>query len=374
MSDDAAEKTFAPTPKKRRDAARKGDVLRSRELATAVTVLAGLAWLAFAGPWLFEEVRRLIITAFTFDRGSLEGRGVEATLAHIPGVFMPVVVLGLLVPATSMVAQLSFGEGRWVGENLQFKGSRINPVSGLKRMFGPQGWVEMGKGLLKVILLFSIAAGWAWGSADQIGDLGRATLDVQLSIVWYSVLTLLASLGAGLMVIAALDLPIQWSRREKKLRMSHQEMRDENKESEGSPDMRAARRQRQRDIAANAIGGSMREAQFVITNPTHFAVAMSYDPLKAAAPVVVAKGRGDKALAMREMAAELKLPVLEYPALARSIYYTTRERQVIRADLYSAVAAIVAFVLSVRRGERPPLPRIDVPMTLQFDAEGRAQS
>lgn len=368
---EANEKQFAPTPKKRSDAARKGDVLRSRELATAATVLAGLAWLALAGPWLLQEIRALVITAFTFDRKSLEGVGVEASLALIPSVFLPVAALGLLVPATSLVAQLSFGEGRWVNQNLNFKGSRINPLNGLKRMFGTQGLIEMGKGLLKVVLLFAIAAAWAWMSLDAASAFGRATLADQLTTGWYGLLTLMASLCAGLFVIAAIDLPIQWTRREQRLRMSHQEMKDESKESEGSAETRAARRQRQRDIATGAIGGAMREAQFVITNPSHFAVAMTYDVDRAPAPIVLAKGRGDKALAMRELAAELELPVLEYPALARSIYFTAREKDMIRTELYSAVAAVVAYVLSIRRGEAPSPPIVSVPLELQFDTEGR---
>ena len=119
------------------------------------------------------------------------------------------------------------------------------------------------------------------------------------------------------------------------------------------------------------VSHAMRDAQFVITNPMHFAVAMAYDPARASAPIVLAKGRGDKALAMRELAAELALPVLEYPALARSVYYTTRERQVIREELYAAVASVLAFVLSLKRGEPVKPPAIDVPVALRFDAEGR---
>ena len=122
------------------------------------------------------------------------------------------------------------------------------------------------------------------------------------------------------------------------------------------------------------VAHAMREAQFVLTNPTHFAVAMAYDPALAAAPIVLAKGRGDKALAMRELAAELSLPCLEYPALARSVYFTTRERQVIREELYSAVAGVLAFVLSLKRGERPAPPQVSVPVELRFDADGRLET
>ena len=115
----------------------------------------------------------------------------------------------------------------------------------------------------------------------------------------------------------------------------------------------------------------MRKAQFVITNPTHFAIAMTYDPDLAPAPVVLAKGRREKALAMRELAAEHGLPVLEFPALARSVYYTTRERQMIREELYAAVARVLTFVFALKRGEERPEPFIDVPVALRFDAHGR---
>lgn len=156
--------------------------------------------------------------------------------------------------------------------------------------------------------------------------------------------------------------------------MSLQELRDENKEAEGSPEMRAARRQRQRDIARGSVMGAMREAQFVVTNPTRFAIAMTYDPAKAAAPIVLARGRGEKAAAMRELAAEYGVPMLEYPQLARAIYYTAREQQTIREELYAAVAAVVAFVLSLKRGEQPVLPDISVPLALRFDADGRPEA
>ncbi len=154
--------------------------------------------------------------------------------------------------------------------------------------------------------------------------------------------------------------------------MSHQELRDEHKESEGAPEKKAAIRQRQREIAKGGVHRAIREAQFVITNPTHFSVALTYDPDRAAAPIVLAKGRGEKALAMRELARELEVPVLEYPVLARSVYFTTQENMMIREELYGAVAAVLAFVMSLKRGEQPRRPEIDVPSEIRFDEFGRA--
>lgn len=377
MSETAGEKTFAPTDKRKRDAAKKGDVLRSREATTAAAILFGAAWLSFAGPWLFDEMSQVVRESLVFDRGEMidfqPGRMMTASLlVALP----PILTIAVPMIVLAFVTQLGFGgtEGRWVNENMGWKGSRISPLSGLKRMFGPTGWIEMGKGLLKVGLLGAIA--WFWGKAwlGTIMGLGSGMLSQQLSAAWGAVISLLFALAGGLVVIALVDVPIQWLRRNQRLKMSHQEMRDEHKESEGSPEAKAHRRQRQRDIAMGGVAHAMREAQFVLTNPTHFAVAMVYDPDKASAPLVLAKGRGDKAAAMKELAREYGVPMLEYPQLARSVYYTTRENQTIREELYAAIASVLAFVFSLRRGEQRPMPAIDVPVELRFDADGRLAS
>ena len=373
---ESGEKTHAPTPKRLRDAAAKGDVLRSRDLATAATVLAGAGWLVLAGPWMLDALGQAARSGLTWDRAAIDDfNPARAMLPVLIAVLPPIVVLGGVVLVASLLAQLGVsGEGRWITGNLAPKGSRLNPLSGLKRMFGAAGWIELAKALAKVALLGTIA--WVWGRAHlaDLGDWGRAGLSGQLASGWAALVSLLFALGGGLVVIALIDFPVQWLRRNLRLMMSHQEMRDEHKESEGSPERKAAQRRRQREFAMGGVAHAMREAQFVLTNPSHFAVAMAYDPAIAAAPVVLAKGRGDKALAMRELAAELSLPCLEYPALARSVYFTTRERQVIREELYAAVAGVLAFVLSLKRGERPPRPAIEVPVALRFDTEGRLEA
>lgn len=372
---EGGEKQFAPSEKRLREAARQGDVLRSRDLATATTTMAGLAILAAIGPWLGGHLAETVRGALRFDRAIVEqGLDPVGIARQIALAMAPVMLLGLAVSVVSLASQLGFGSGRWVPENLAFKGSRVNPISGLKRVFGPNGWIEMGKGLLKVGLLGSVAWFWCSSWIDDLSGLARAGLGQQVRLAWHALLSLGFAMGAGLIVIAAIDLPLQMLRRNARLRMSQQEMRDESKETEGSPEARAHRRQRQRDIAMGSIAPAMREAQFVVTNPTRFAVALAYDPARAPAPIVLAKGRGEKALAIRELAAERTLPVLEYPALARSLYYTTREKQMIREELYTAVAALVAFVLSLGRGETPPFPKLSVPVRLRFDADGRPEA
>ncbi|MCU0946690.1 MAG: flagellar type III secretion system protein FlhB [Porphyrobacter sp.] len=367
------EKVFDPTPKRLADAAKRGDVLRSKEVATLAVMAGGAAMLALIGPWLATGVTDVARRAFAFDKGELDAFTpaallMSAGLALLP----PIAVLGLTVAALTLAAQLLLGEGRFVMGNLAFKGSRINPLTGLKRMVGLNALLELGKGLLKVALLGAIA--WWWGKAHWAGLLGMGASDLHAQIAFGldAFAGLMGYLLLGLGVIAMVDYPLQRFQRTKRLKMSLQDLRDETKQSEGSPEMKSARRQRQRDLARGGVAKAMQDAQFVIVNPLHFAVALTYDPARAPAPILLAKGRGETALAMREIAAEQRLPVLEYPTLARAVYFTTRPNQMVREELYVAIAALVAFVMALKRGDRPRRPVIDVPPALQFDGDGRA--
>ena len=366
------EKTFEPTEKRKSDAAKNGDALRSKEVATVAATGAGAMALMGLGGWLNESVAQVARAGFSFDRAALDGFApgtlmADAALALLP----PIMALGLTVAIITIVSQLLLGEGRFNPANAAFKGSRINPLSGLKRIFGIQGLIELGKGLLKLGLLGGIA--W-WWAADRLPDLltlGRSPLQGQISLAMEAFTSLVGALLLGLLVIAGIDYPLQRLQRNKRLKMSLQDMRDENKQAEGSPEMKSARRQRQRDLARGGVAKAMKEAQFVIVNPLHFAVALTYDPAIAPAPVVLAKGRGETALAMREIAGEEGLPVLEYPQLARAVYFTTRPNQMVREELYVAIAALVAFVVALKRGQRPRRPVVAVPPELQFDGDGK---
>ncbi len=369
----SGEKTLAPTEKRKCDAALKGDVLRSRDLATAVAMLVGAVWLKFAGPWLLTALVQGTQRGLSWDRSAIEQFDPGSALLTLTlGVLPPLIVLAASVMGAVLLVQLGPSHGRWVGANALPKASRMNPLTGLARMFGAAGWIEAAKGLAKVLVLGMLVWIWSRNHVPGLLSLGsRAALGSALNEAWTALTGLLLLLSLGLLGIALADWPIQWLRRTARLRMSQQEMRDEHKESDGSPERKAAQRQRARQYATGAVAKVMSQAQFVLTNPTHFAVAMAYDPLKAGAPVVLAKGRGDKALAMKDLAAELNVPTLEYPALARSVYFTTRENQVIREELYAAVAAVLAFVFSLKRGEAPPRPAIEVPLALRFDPDGR---
>ncbi|MBU6266002.1 MAG: flagellar type III secretion system protein FlhB [Sphingomonadales bacterium] len=373
MAETAGEKTFAPTEKRLREAAKNGDVLRSKDLGNAVAMLVGAAFLRFGGPWLLNALGGAMRSGLVWDRAAIDDFSPGRTLLALGAMMLPpVLVLGGSVAVATLISQLTFSsQGRFVASNMAFKGSKLNPMTGLSRMFGPQGWIEAGKGILKVGLLGMIAYAWSKGRIARLEALTAESLSGQLSFGWEALTSLFLMLSVGLAGIALVDFPIQWWRRRKRLMMSLQEVKDESKESEGSPENKQAIRQRQRQVAMSAVAGAMRNAQFVITNPTHFSVAMTYDADLAPAPVVLAKGKGEKALAMRELAAEYGVPCIEMPALARSVYYTTRERQMIREELYQAVAGVLAFVFSLKRGEARPLPAIEVPVALRFDAEGR---
>jgi flagellar biosynthetic protein FlhB len=178
------------------------------------------------------------------------------------------------------------------------------------------------------------------------------------------------AMAAGLVIIAGIDVPVQLIQLLRKLRMSKQEIKDENKESDGNPEIKAQLRQRQRDIAKRNMRKAVATAHVVLTNPTHFAVALRYNRATDQVPVVVAKGRGVTALAIRELATENKVTMLEYPMLARALYFTTREGQEIRDDLYLPIATVLAFVFGVNTRAGGRQPPVTVPTTARFDENG----
>jgi flagellar biosynthetic protein FlhB len=374
MAETAGEKTLAPTEKRLKEAAKNGDVLRSRELAVAASALVGAVFMKAGGGWLLSSLGDTMHMALVWDRAAIDDfEPGKLMLTVMLRVAPPVLVLTFMAIAATLLVQLGLAgrHGRFVAGNIAPKGSRLDPSKGISKIFGPQGWIEVGKGLLKLALLGAITWFWAKSRIAGLMQLTAVGLAGQLAFAWEAVTSLMFQLAGGLIVIAMFDWPVQWVRRQRRLRMSLQEVKDENKESEGSPEARIARRRRQRQIAMGAIAAAMRRAQFVITNPTHFAIALVYDPDLAPAPVVLAKGRGEKALAIRELAAEREVPCLEFPGLARALYYTTRDNQMIREDLYTAVAGVLGFVLSLKRGERREAPSIEVPVSLRFDAEGK---
>jgi flagellar biosynthetic protein FlhB len=375
MPEYEGDKTEAPTAKRRKDAIERGDVLKSREFATALIVLAGCGWIAMLGPQMIKACEGLMTASFRFGRADIEDWSPMRPLIQAGLGFAPTVGgLFLIAMVAAVLSQAGLGSFRFNGTLLQPKFSRINPASGLKRIFGPTGWIELGKSLLKVALLGSIGTWLMWKTARP--TLGLSTSSDVAGVVGHlggTFVWILFTMAGGLVLIAGVDLPIQIIRLLGKLKMSKQEVRDENKETEGSPEAKQHLRQRQREMSRRSVRQAVATADVILTNPTHFSVALRYDRVNDNAPVVVAKGRGTTALAIRDVAGDEKIPILEYPMLARAVYYTSREGQEIRDDLYPAVATVLAFVfgLNQRAGTMPPA--IDVPTTARFDENGVKQ-
>ena len=284
----------------------------------------------------------------------------------------PLALLFAMAAGAAVLSQTMLGQVRFTGGAIAPKAKRLDPLKGLARMFGPQGWIELGKSLLKLALLGAIGWSSLHGQLGALPSVGRGDPAAELAHAGDVLLHLLFGLTGGLLLIALIDVPIQWVRQHSRLKMSHQDMRDEAKQSEGSPEKKGMIRGRQREILKGSVAAALAKADVVITNPTHFAVALSYDVTKAPAPVLTVKGRGAKALAIRELAIERGVTVLEYPKLARGIYYTAREGQVVRSDLFVAIAAVLAFVYGLKRGDDVVPPVVAVPGSASFDENGRS--
>jgi flagellar biosynthetic protein FlhB len=373
MAETPGEKTESPTPKRREKALEEGNVLKSREFAAALVILLGCGWLVLVGPAMLGAIRELMAASFQFGRADVEDFQPFRPLGEAGWRLAP--TLGGLLALSFLAAILSqgaLGGLRFNGKLIAPKAKRLNPGAGLKRIFGPQGWIELGKSLLKVMLLGAIGYWLLSNTAEKSLHLVSSDLQHALGTLGDDLTLFLFAMSAGLVVIAGIDVPIQAVRRMQQLRMSKQEIKDEHKQTEGSPEAKGAQRQRQREMAKGGFRKAVAEAHVVLTNPTHFAVALRYDRGRDQVPVVVAKGRGATALAIRELAGELAVPVLEYPTLARAVYYTSREGQEVRDDLYMAIATVLAFVFGVNADAGGTPPPVSVPPGARFDENGNA--
>ncbi|PKP98062.1 MAG: flagellar biosynthesis protein FlhB [Alphaproteobacteria bacterium HGW-Alphaproteobacteria-13] len=375
-STDKDQKTEQPTPKKRADAAREGDVLMSRELATALMMLAAAGWMIAAGGWFVQSASDLVRRGLTLTAADVaDFAPAEALLRNGAEILLPLVSLFALAIGAAFAGPAMLGSIGWRGKALGFKGNRINPLNGIKRMFGMQGLTELGKALAKVLLLGSIGYWLVGKSLPAIMTLAASDLTGAVGLAGKEVGHAVLALAGGLVVIALIDVPVQRFQRTKRLMMSKQEIKQEMRESDGAPELKQARRQRQHEIASGSARKAVSEATVVLTNPTHFAVALRYRPGVDAAPVVVGRGRSDVALAIRELAREAAVPILEYPQLTRAIYFTSRAGRTIPEELFVAVATVLAFVFQLERAAAEGIqpPDVDVPQSHRFDPDGRRQ-
>ena len=373
MAESGAEKSQQPTEKRRKDALKQGDIPQSKELMLALTGLAATIWLMLSGGLLWAQMQQLLTDGLTLDRADVmrfePARGLGGPLAEL-GVTLAILFLGLsLAAGASAFAVGGFG---WRSSQFAPKAKRIDPLAGLKRMVGRHGLTELAKSLAKVVFL---GLAGAWSIMPWFDGSRAATQHSPEAIVRTfadAVFILFALLCIGLFAIALIDVPAQWLARQKRLMMSLQEVKDELRQSDGAPELKARQRQRRMEMLSYPVRKAIAEATVVTVNPSHFAVALRYRPGEDDAPVVVARGRGDLALAIRECAAEGDVPVLSYPALTRALYFTSKPGLMIHPDLYRAVAAVLAFVLATDRDTPDSAPPpVEVPEGLRFDADGR---
>ena len=368
------EKTEKPTQKKLDDAAKKGDILQSRELGTALVVMAGIAWLAITGPSLIDALSDMLADALRFRREDIidfspAARGAEllgAIALPAAGVMLATFIAAIAAPA--LLGSLGFRPGAFAP-----KASKMNPAAGLKKIFGTQGLIELVKSIAKIGLLGSIGIWFIWDRLTQITALGKMGVAPAMADLGNLFILTCLVMAGGLFLIAGIDVPAQIIQRAKRLGMSKQEIKDEHKESEGSPEMKGQLRRRQFEVLNGSTRQAVAEASVIITNPTHFAVALRYKPGIDAAPVVVARGCDAIAAAIRELADQNGVTVLQYPELARAVYFTSRTGQIVNEGLYMAVATVLAFVFRVENKMATEMDRpfITVPEDMRFNADGK---
>ena len=375
-SESGADKTEDPTEKRKKDSREKGEIARSKELNTLAIMLAGSAGLLIFGGALAQDMMELMRYNFSLSREVLlNPDSMGLFLLHsgkIALLALQPVLVTLLIAA--LVGPISLGGWLFAAGSLAPKFSRMNPAAGIKRMFSAKALVELLKALAKFFIILIVALLVLQSDIDDLLRIAHEPLELavihSLQVVAWSALWM----ACGLILIAAVDVPVQLWESHKKLLMTKQEVRDEHKDQEGKPEVKQRIRQLQREVSQRRMMAAVPEADVIITNPTHYAVALKYDPDKGGAPMLVAKGSDFLALKIREIAVANNVLLLESPALARSIYYSTELDQEIPGGLYLAVAQVLAYVYQIRqhragKGKRPdPLKDLPIPPDLQRDS------
>lgn len=374
--DDGQEKTEEPSLRRLEKALEDGQILSSKEMFVFTSLFTGIVLLLGFGammPSLINKWRGY----FRFDASK---DMVDLIFHRISSAVADFLILALAVAVPIMVValatQAAVGGLHFIPGNLQFKGNRINPLSGIKRIFSTQGLVELAKALLKVGMLGAVSAFLVWQMLPETLMLVRASLSWSIwkiiqdfRVLGFAALLILAG-------IAALDYAYSHHSHMQKLKMSKQDMKDEHKDSEGSPEVKSRIRRLQiessrRAAQASAAVENVGEATAIITNPTHFAVALRYVPGDAGAPKIIAMGRGKLAERIIKKGEETGITVFRSPVLARAIFFTGDIGQEISDRLYNAVATVLAYVYRLDRGETVPEPLVDVPKDLIFNEDGR---
>jgi len=359
MAESSGEKTFDPTAHRRQEARDQGQVAYSQDLGSAVLLLvAGFLFLLMGGQIVEFSIglmRRDLgsVATLTPDPGKMMLHW-HAIMKGLAAILFPMLGYLVLAAVVSNIAQVGF---LFLPDRLSPDFSRISPVQGLKRIFSLTGTARLGFGLFKIIVITAVAGVVIWSrrddvlraSAMDVLQLGRFLADISLKTVLWTAL--------ALVVLALLDYGLQRWKHEQDLKMTHQEVREEMKELQGDPQIVARRRQIQRQMVLNRISSSVPKADVIVTNPTELAVAIQYDPLEMAAPVVVAKGAGVLAQRIRRLGLEHSIPIVERKPLAQLLYRDVDVGKPVPTEAYAAVAEVLAYVYQLKGKKMPAPPR-----------------
>lgn len=371
--DSGQERSEAATPKRLHDAREKGQIPRSRELNTVTMMLAAAIGLLAMGQGILRDLTGLMQHTLSIDRARIFDSQ-SGTTALMDAIFEALLILAPLLALftlAAILAPLALGGWSFSPQAMGFKWDKLDPIKGFGRMFSWRGLMELAKSLAKFALLAAIAGAFLWYYADEFMGLGQESLESALAHVGSLLIWGFVILSASLIVVAGIDVPFQLWDHARQLRMTRQEVRDELKETDGRPEVKGHIRRMQREMARRRMMQEVPKADVVITNPTHYAVALRYDAGRMGAPRVVAKGADLISVQIRAVATEHRIPILSAPPLARSLYHHTELNQEIPAGLYLAVAQILAYVFQLReRGApagEPAFHDLPIPTELRRD-------
>ncbi len=373
--DSSAEKSEEPTSKRLEKAREDGEVCRSKELNTLVVLLAGATAMLMFGNTMAVYLSDMMQYNFSVEREVLLDE--EMLLQHFSTSAMQglkaLLPLFAVLFLASILGPIALGGWNFSTKSLAPKFSRMDPIAGLKRMFGAKALMELFKAIGKVLVVASVAVLVLATQTETILGILKEPLFPAIAhsvniIAWAAI-----ALASALIFIAAVDIPFQMHEHSEKLKMTLQQVKDEMKDTEGRPEVKQKIRQLQQQMAQNRMMGDVPDADVVITNPTHYSVALSYDQDKESAPILLAKGGDYIALKIRELAKENKVPIVESAELARSIYFNTEIGDEIPAGLYLAVAQVLAYIYQLQeyaKGliKKPYLnKKLEVPEELQHN-------
>ncbi len=363
------EKTEQPSAKRLNDSRQKGQVPRSREFTTVIVLIASAIAMLFIGESIIASVAEVMTTSFSltrrelFDTQAMSHHFLNAieTVAFDVGIFLAITVLAALI------APAAIGGWNFSTQALGVKIEKMNPLKGLKRVFGPQGLIELAKALGKFLLIGTLSTLILWSLRDQLLTLGMQEVNVAMADLGYLTLWVFLAISSSLILIALIDVPFQHWNHIRQLKMTKQEVKDESKETDGNPEVKGRIRRLQIELSQQRMMSDVPKADVIITNPTHYAIALQYEQSGTGAPVVLAKGTDIIAQQIRMVGEANEVPVLSAPPLTRAIYFSTEIGDEIPSGLYIAVAQVLAFVFQLRRyktrgGNKPHINTEDLPI------------